>query len=137
MMSRLIRTMQRLSAQKRGFTLIEVIISIALLATLGMALLQGLSTVARGQGVHDERVGALVAAQVHLESLKQAPYDSSVTATPGPGYSSLPVQRTVDNIVFDMQITAQQIETGVQLVTVVVSNSGREINRLQAYKVDR
>ena len=137
MMSHLIRMVQRLSAQTRGFTLIEVVISIALMAILGVALLQGLSTMARGQGIHDERVGALVATQVHLESIKQAPYDSSVTATPGPGYTALPVQRTVDNIVFDMQIIAQQIETGVQLVTVVVSNSGREINRLQAYKVDR
>lgn len=136
-MRHFIRTIQRLSTQKRGFTLIEVLISTALIALGGVAILQGLSTVARGQGVHDERVGALVAAQAHLESIKQAPYDSSVTSTPGPGYTSLPVERTVDNILFDMQIIAQQIETGVQLVTVVVSNSGSEINRLQTYKVDR
>ena len=121
----------------QGFSLIEMVISLALISVLGVTLMQGLSAVARGQGVHDERVGSMIAGRTHLESIKQATYDLTVTSTPGPGYSSLPAQRTVGDIIFDMEIIAQEIETGAQLVTVVVSNGGNEINRLQAYKADR
>ena len=122
---------------QKGFTLIEIIISLALVSALGVTFMQGLSAVARGQGVHDERVGAMIAGRTHLEGIKQAPYDTAVTSNPGPGYSSLPAQRTVGDIIFDMNIIAQEIDTGVQLVTGVVSNDGDEINRLQIYKVAR
>lgn len=131
------RALRGARSDQSGVTLIEVVISVALMGVLGMSLLAGLSGVALGQGKHDEQVGAVVAGRNHLETIKQAAYDSSITATPGPGYASLPTQRTVGNIVFDMEIVAQQLETGVQLVTVVVRHAGKEINRLQDYKVDR
>lgn len=131
------RIFKRFISGHQGFSLIELVISLALISVLGVTLMQGLSTLARGQGVHDERVGSMIAGRTHLESIKQTAYDLTVTSTPGPGYSSLPAQITVGNIIFDMEIIAQEIETGAQLVTVVVSNGGNEINRLQAYKADR
>ena len=131
------RVFRRFISGHQGFSLIELVISLALISVLGVTLMQGLSTMARGQGVHDERVGSMIAGRTHLESIKQAAYDLTVTSTPGPGYSSLPPQITVGDIIFDMEIIAQEIETGAQLVTVVVSNGGNEINRLQAYKADR
>jgi len=132
-----IRIVRRFTTDQQGFSLIELVISLALISVLGVTLMQGLSTVARGQGVHDERVGSMIAGRTHLESIKQAAYDLTVTSTPGPGYSSLPAQITVGDIIFDMEIIAREIETGAQLVTVVVSNGGNEINRLQTYKADR
>ncbi|MBI4289725.1 MAG: prepilin-type N-terminal cleavage/methylation domain-containing protein [Chloroflexi bacterium] len=124
-------------SDQRGLTLIEVVISVALMGLLGAALLQGLSGVARGQGKGDERVGAVVAGRAQLESVKQSPYDATVTTTPGPAYLALPTQATVGGVLFDMETIGQQVDTGVQLVTVMVSNGGQEITRLQAYKVNR
>lgn len=126
-----------LRSEQSGLTLIEVVISVALMSILGLALLQGLSGVARGQGTQDERVGAVIAGRAQLESVKGAAYDTSVTATTGPAYTSLPSEITASGVVFNTDILGQEIESGVQLITVVVKNGTQEITRLQAYKVSR
>ncbi len=125
------------TAGQRGMTLIEVVISVAVLALVSVALLQGLSGVARGQWKQDERVGAVIAGRAQLESVKHSLYDATVTTSAAPAYPSLPAQATVGGVLFDLQVIGQQVDTGVQLVTVVVSNGGEEITRLQGYKVDR
>lgn len=131
------RVTNGLRSDQSGITLIEVVISVALMGILGMALLQGLSGVARGQGMQDERVGAVIAGRAQLESVKRAAYDTSVTGTTGPAYTSLPSEITASGVVFNAEILGQEIESGVQLITVVVKIGSEEITRLQAYKVNR
>ncbi len=114
-----------------------MVISLALIAILVPSLLLCLVALAGGQGRHSERVGALIAARSELEAVKKAAYDTSVTSTAGPAYSSLPTSRTVGDIPFDLSITAQKMETDVQLVTVVASTGDAEIIQLQCLKVNR
>ncbi len=127
----------RLHIHQRGGTLLEMIVSMALIAILVPILLLCLVALAGGQGRHSERVGALIAVRSELEAVKKAAYDTSVTTTPGPAYSSLPTLRTVGDIPFDLSITAQEMETDVQLVTVVASTGDAEIIQLQCLKVNR
>lgn len=134
---RLRRVMNRPRSEESGLTLIEVVISVALMSILGLALLQGLSGVARGQGSQDERVGAVIAGRAQLESVKRAAYDTSVTGASGPAYASLPSEITASGVAFNTAVLGQEIESGVQLITVVVKVGSEEITRLQAYKVNR
>ncbi len=127
----------KLHSHQKGGILLEMIVALALLAILVPLMLQCLVTLASGQGRHSERVGALVAARSQLEAVKRAPYDTSVTSTAGPAYSSLPTSRTVGDIPFDLSVTAQEMETDVQLVTVVASTGDAEIIQLQYLKVNR
>ena len=127
----------KLHSHQKGGILLETIVSLALIAILVPILLQCLVALAGGQGRHSERVGALIAARSQLEAIKQTAYDTSVTSTAGPAYSSLPTSRTVGDIPFDLSITAQEMETDVQLVTVVASTGGAEIVQLQHLKVNR
>ncbi len=127
----------RLYSHQNGNTLLEMIVSMALIAILVPVLLLCLVALAGGQGRHSERVGALIAVRSQLEAVKKAAYDTSVTTAPGPAYSSLPTSRTVGDIPFGLSIAAQEMETDVQLVTVVASTDGVEIVQLQYLKVNR
>ncbi|MDP2951684.1 MAG: prepilin-type N-terminal cleavage/methylation domain-containing protein [Chloroflexota bacterium] len=122
---------------ERGLTLVEVVIALALTGVLGFALVQGLSAMALSQRQHDEQTAALIAAQGHIEKIKRAAYDPSVTSTPGPAYLSLATSETVGYIPLDLAASAQLVATDVQLVTVVASSGGLEILHLQTYKVNR
>ena len=122
---------------ERGLTLIEVVIALALAGVLGLALVQGLSDMALSQRQHDEQTAALIAAQGHIEKIKRAAYDPSVTSAPGPAYLALSTSQTVGYIPLDLTAIAQLIATDVQLVTVVASSGGVEILHLQTYKVNR
>lgn len=127
----------RLHSYQKGGILLEMVVSLAVITIMVPLLLQSFVALAGGQGRHSERVGALVAARSQLEAVKRATYDTSVTSTAGPAYSSLPTSRTVGDIPFDLSITAQEMETDVQLVTVVASTGDTEIIQLQCLKVNR
>lgn len=115
----------------------EIVISLALIAFGLPAVLQSLGALAAGQGVHSQRVGAAIAARSQIEAVKQAAYDTSVSVTPAPAYSSLPTQLTVGGIPYNLAITAQLIAPDVQVVTVAVADGDRVVSQIETYKVKR
>ncbi len=62
---------------QRGFTLIEVLVAAAILAVIGVVLLNALDTNAKATRQLDEKVVATNLATAYLEAIKAAPYDST------------------------------------------------------------
>jgi prepilin-type N-terminal cleavage/methylation domain-containing protein len=64
---------------QKGFTLLEVIIAIALLGVVAVAILSGLSTGSRAILVADERATAESLARSQMEYMKNLPYTAALT----------------------------------------------------------
>lgn len=113
---------------EKGFSLIEVIISIAILSIIGTGIMAALGTASKELLTTDERETAQNIAEMQMEYIKSQPYASSylpedISAT-YPGYSAI-------------------IETGsivsrdgdIQKITMVVHHGIRTILTQEGYKV--
>jgi prepilin-type N-terminal cleavage/methylation domain-containing protein len=79
-----------LGGASRGFTLLEVVIAIALIGLIGVAVLSALSTASLALVISDQRATAESIARTQMEYIKDntaTPYDGNVTA-PHPQYLS-------------------------------------------------
>ncbi len=77
---------------QRGFTLIEVLVAAAILAAIGVVLLNALDTNAKATRQLDEKVVATNLATAYLEAIKASPY-----------------AETYDDVVADITIPPQYI----------------------------
>ncbi len=124
---------------EKGFTLIEVIVSLALLGVIGVALLSALSTASLSIFTADERATAESLARSQMEYVKSQDYDG--TNDP-PQYTLL---SDIPNS-YGIGVTAERMDPegdglgdddGIQKITVTVSHLGEEVMELEGYKVDR
>lgn len=132
-------TARRLSSLFRrheaGVTLIETVVSVALVGTVGLALLSGLATASKAAVIADEHATAESLARSQLESAKRAAYVYEASS-----YAPDPLPSEADYTGYSVVITAAPLNTpddGIQKITVIVSRSGTEKYRLVSYKVDR
>ena len=128
---------------EKGFTLIEVIIAMALLAIVAVAILSGLSTGSRAIFVADERATAESLARSQMEYVKKQPYDRTnnppiytLLASPPAGYTiSLTAER------LDPKGDGTGNDDGIQKITVTVKHHDKpdkpEVITLEGYKVRR
>jgi prepilin-type N-terminal cleavage/methylation domain-containing protein len=125
---------------EKGFTLIEVIIALALLGVVAVAILSGLSTGSRAIFVADERATAESLARSQMEYVKEQPYDA--TNNP-PLYAVLPnipenYQIDVTAVRLDPKGNGTGNDDGIQKITVTVGHHDKpEVITLEGYKVDR
>jgi prepilin-type N-terminal cleavage/methylation domain-containing protein len=63
-----------------GFSLIEIIVGVAIIATIGLVLINAIDTNAKSRGILDEKVQATNIITAYLEGIRQVPY--SATAHP-------------------------------------------------------
>jgi len=87
----------------RGFTLIEIVISIAIISIVGIAILGFYANSSQIIKEADIRERALMIAQQELEKTKALSYDNIDTTgynniSGGDGFSDFEVKRTVNNI---------------------------------------
>ncbi|MFC2071416.1 prepilin-type N-terminal cleavage/methylation domain-containing protein [Chloroflexota bacterium] len=75
-MRRLGKGKVRLFRRQKGFTLIEVLASVAILAAIGVALMNGLSTGYKSVGINQERTYAESLAKSQVEYIKAQDYIS-------------------------------------------------------------
>lgn len=73
---------QNLTRDSRGFTLVEVMISLVILVGGLVALAQGSVQMVNQVNVSDVRMGRIVARQSATEQLKAMPFDSLAVTTP-------------------------------------------------------
>ncbi|MFC2035696.1 prepilin-type N-terminal cleavage/methylation domain-containing protein [Chloroflexota bacterium] len=130
------------SKWQAGFTLLEVIISVALLTGIGIAVVRGIDTNARSTEILNEQVQATNLATNYMEIIRQLPFDSSDPPYANAGGSiDLPFQFIVD-------VSAHYSDDGdtwvdtyssqkLQRVTISVSREGgKPIRSFCSYRVD-
>ncbi len=134
---------------EKGFTLIMVLVAIAILGLIAVIFAGGISTGAKSVFVSDERATAESLARSQLESIKNQPYiyysddphdTYEIISTPD-GYSI-----ELDVIPFDPDTETPYSESdgifdtddGIQKITVTVDHHDKyAVFTLEDYKVDR
>ena len=120
-----------------GFSLIETIITIAVLGVIGVAFLGGLGTSSKALAITDERETARNLAQSQMEYVMKQPYAISYAAAPIPGeYDGYTAAIAADSILSRDQ--------DIQKIMVTIIRQGRPIVisessncTLMGYKVKR
>ena len=141
-----------------GFTLIEVLIALALFAIIAIVFAGGLFTASKAVTTADVRTRAESLARTQMESVKEQGYEEApdggvynYTKISGiaPGYSICSLNRMgvpvncgasdpVIAIPWDSgNNTAVPTDNGLQKITLVIMHDDREVITLEGYKVNR
>ncbi len=121
--------------REAGITLMETVIALAILGTVSVTFLNGLTTTSRSVFMTDERSTAESIAQTQMEWVKNASYDYGATT-----YSPAPIPDGRDYMNYTAVITAAPLDTpddGIQKVTVTIQRASKNVFQLEGYKVDR
>jgi prepilin-type N-terminal cleavage/methylation domain-containing protein len=128
--------------KERGYSLLEVLIALAILGLISAAFLMALSAAPRALFIADQRATAETLALSQMEHAKNQPYDP----TPPIAYSLLPdipagFSIDVAGEHFDANrngiVEVPGADAGIQKITVTVRHHGEVIFTLEGYKVDR
>jgi Tfp pilus assembly protein PilV len=120
----------------RGFTQLEVVISVALLGGIALALVSAISTAAIALTITDERTTAESLTRSQLEFVKNQPYDDINNP---PQYMPLP---EVPNG-YDIVTTTERLDPcndgtanddGIQKITITVKHDDKEVITIENYK---
>ena len=113
---------------EEGFSLIEELISLALLGIIGVAFLSGLCATSKALFITDERETAKNLAETQMEYVKGQDYSDSYSAAPIPGeyagYSAA---------IFALPVSSR--DGNIQRITVIIENQDEEVIRLESSKV--
>jgi prepilin-type N-terminal cleavage/methylation domain-containing protein len=128
-----------ISRNQSGFTLVEVVISIALLGIITAALSTGLSTTSKVLLQNDTRQTAKNLAESQMESVKTQPFATAYTpATIPPEQSGYTATITLvdgsDTTVFGPN-PDQNRDSNLQKITVKIFKSAVLVYTLEGYKV--
>ncbi len=122
-------------ARESGTTLIEAVVALAVLGTIGVTFLSGLTTTSKAAFISDEQATAESLAQSQMEWVKNASYSYNAT-----GYTSAPIPTGKDYLNYSATIIAAPLrnpDDGIQRLTVTVKRSDETTTKLEGYKVDR
>jgi prepilin-type N-terminal cleavage/methylation domain-containing protein len=144
--------------RSHGFTLIEVLIALALFTIIAIVFAGGLATASRAVLIADVRTRAESLARTQMEDVKEQTYEyapdggvhnyTKMSEIP-PGYDicSLNPARNPVNCDLGQPIvavpwdsgnnTAVDEDVGLQKIVLVVKHDNKEIITLEGYKVDR
>ena len=127
--------LQAFTSRESGASLLEAVVALAILGTIGVVFLSGLATGSEAAFAADEIATTESLARSQMEWAKNASYSSEAT-----GYSPAPIASSKDYIDYAVDIAAAPLNSpddGIQKITVTVTRSGEEVIKLEGYKVDR
>ena len=125
---------------EKGFTLIEVIIAMALLGIIAIAFLGALATASNAIIIADERATAESLARSQMEYVKNQDYDGVNNPPQYTLLSDTPADYTIviDAVRLDPNGDGTDNDDGIQKITVTVDHLEKpEVITLEDYKVDR
>lgn len=112
-----------------GFTLIESLISLAIVGFLAVFFVYGLSTSSSVGASVDEDETAKNLAEYQMEYVKNQDYSTS--------YDPAPIPEAYNNYTANITVSAIGVRDGnIQKVTVVIAHHGINITSLQGYKLN-
>ena len=117
---------------EKGFTLIEILVSLVLLSMIAVAFLSALATSSKAILIVDERSTAINLACRQMEYVKSENYAAS--------YTPAPIPNGKDYVGYSANITAEPLhdpDDGIQKITVKIEHNNKVVTTLEAYKVNR
>ena len=118
-----------------GVTLVESLVSLAILGTVTVTFLGGLGTTSRAAVVSDHHSTAENLAQVQMEAVRLVAYAYEASS-----YSPAPLPAGNEYSDYSAAIVAEPLNSpddGIQRITVTISRAGVAAYTLVNYKVDR
>jgi len=117
---------------EKGFSLIEVLISLAILGMIAVAFLSALATNSRATLIIDERTTAKNLAASQMEYVKSKNYTAL--------YPPAAIPNDKDYVGYSANITAEPLhdpDDGIQKITVKIKHDDKVVTTLEGYKVNR
>lgn len=119
-----------LMKNEKGYMLVEVIMSIALMSLIGASVLSGLSTACRSLVAADEHTAARNLAESQLQDIRKQDFAATYTPIPVPSeYAGFATSVATSGL------TAR--DGNLQRITVSVSRDGNEVLVMEGYRVNR
>jgi prepilin-type N-terminal cleavage/methylation domain-containing protein len=114
---------------EKGFSLIETIVALALLATIGVSFFNGLVTTSTARVTADEKVSSKILAEILMENVKKQSYSitGNYTYTIPDEYTGYSANFTVENIRNDY----------LQKLTFTIYHRNDDTFTLESYKSRR
>ena len=119
---------------EKGFAIIEILISIALLGIVAAALLSALATTSQASIISNEQAIAESLVRSEIEYIKNCDYQYSATEYPTDPTLTIPDGWAVPPPVVS---PVHATDDGIQEVTVTAEYNGRTMLSVTIYKVDR
>jgi prepilin-type N-terminal cleavage/methylation domain-containing protein len=125
---------------ERGFSLIEILVALGILAAVAVVFLLGMSTSSKAIMVSQKSVAAESLAKSQIENIKSWAYDDNNP----PDYEAAKLTDIPDG--YDIDINAVRLDPdedglgdddGLQEITVTVTHDGEAAFELVSYKVNR
>ena len=115
---------------ERGISILEELISLALIALALTIFLGGLSVGSAGVGTVHKRVSSENLARAGLEHIKNVPYKTEAGA-----YEYDILEVPVDAVPgYSLMVAAQTLETNLQLITITVKSGEQIAFVMEGYK---
>ena len=124
----------------KGYSLIETLIAVLILAVIGIAVFTGLSTAASANIVSDEQTTAGSIARRQIESIQQQTYDSVNNPPVYTLLSDLPAGYSIVTPVvtrMDPKNNGTGNDDGLQQISVTVMHGTKTVLTLVDYKVHK
>jgi type II secretory pathway pseudopilin PulG len=117
----------KIMKSEKGSTLLEVLVSLALMGTVAVLFLQGAMNSANARAQADERASAKILAESIIDSVKKMDYASNYDVAIPAEYQGYTANLTVGYLGSD----------NIEKLTLVISHDGRAILTLENYKANR